>query len=61
MRLNKLDLRGAGVRRAQLHLFGVDGRDRVIEIGVSRPEREVKALMRLFREKLDVAAENLRR
>ncbi len=55
----KLDLRGAGARRAELHLFGVDGRDRVIQIGVSRPEREVKALMRLFREKLDRAAENL--
>lgn len=57
--LIKLDLRGAGVRRAQLHLFGVDGRDRVIEIGASRPEREVKTLLRLFREKLGVIAENL--
>ena len=55
----KLDLRGAGARRAELHLFGVDGRDRVIAIGISRPEREVKALMRLFREKLDRAAETL--
>lgn len=55
----KLELRGAGVRRAALHLFGVDGRDRIIEIGVSRPEREVKALLRLFKEKLDRAAENL--
>ncbi|MFT3726351.1 MAG: DNA polymerase Y family protein [Terricaulis sp.] len=57
--VEKLDVRGAGVRRAALHLFGVDGRDRVIEIGVSRPEREVKALLRLFKEKLDRAAENL--
>jgi len=55
----KLDRRGAGARRAALHLFGVDGRDRVIEIGVSRPEREMKPLLRLFREKLDRAAENL--
>lgn len=55
----KLDVRGAGARRCVLHLFGVDGRDRTIEIGVSRPEREVKALLRLFREKLDRAAENL--
>lgn len=55
----KLDIRGAGARRAALHLFGVDGRDRVIEIGVSRPEREVKPLLRLFREKLNLAAENL--
>jgi protein ImuB len=57
--LEKLDLRGAGARRARLHLFGVDGRDRAIEIGVSRPEREAKALVRLFREKLNIAAENL--
>jgi protein ImuB len=55
----KLDIRGAGARRAALHLFGVDGRDRVIEIAVSRPEREVKPLLRLFREKLNLAAENL--
>ncbi len=57
--IEKLDLRGAGARRAELHLFGVDGRDRTIAIGVSRPEREVKALLRLFREKLNLAAENL--
>jgi len=57
--IEKLERRGAGVRRAQLHLFGVDGRDRVIEIGVSRPEREVKPLLRLFREKLGQAADNL--
>ena len=57
--IEKLDIRGAGARRAELHLFGVDGRDRTIAIGVSRPERDVKALLRLFREKLDRAAENL--
>jgi protein ImuB len=57
--MEKLELRGAGARRAALHLFGVDGRDRVIEIGASRPERDVKALLRLFREKLNIAAENL--
>jgi protein ImuB len=57
--IDKLDIRGAGARRVMLHLFGVDGRDRVIEIAVSRPEREVKPLLRLLREKLDIAAENL--
>lgn len=54
-----LDQRGVGARRCALHLFGVDGRDRVIEIGVSRPERNAQALLRLFREKLNLAAENL--
>jgi protein ImuB len=57
--IEKLERRGAGLRRARLHLFGVDGRDRAIEIGVSRPEREIKPLLRLFREKLNIAAENL--
>jgi protein ImuB len=57
--IEKLDKRGAGALRAELHLFGVDGRDRTITIGVSRPERDVKALLRLFREKLDRAAEHL--
>ena len=55
----QLDRRGAGARQAALHLFGVDGRDRVIEVGVSRPERDVAALLRLFHEKLSLAAENL--
>jgi len=57
--VEQLDLRGAGARRCGLHLFGVDGHDRMIEFGLSRPEREVKALMRLLREKLAHAAENL--
>jgi protein ImuB len=55
----KLELRGAGVLYAELVLFGVDGRDRIIAINVSRPVRDVKALMRLFREKLSITAENL--
>jgi protein ImuB len=55
----QLDQRGSGARRAALHLYGVDGRDRVIEFGLSRPERAVKALMRLLREKLMRVAENL--
>lgn len=57
--IEQLDVRGAGARRLVLHLFGVDGRDRTIEIAVSRPERTVKPLLRLFKEKLDRAAENL--
>jgi protein ImuB len=55
----KLELRGAGVLRAELVLFGVDGRDRIVPVNVSRPLRDVKALMRLFREKLNVVGENL--
>jgi protein ImuB len=57
--IEKLERRGAGARRLHLHLFGVDGRDRVIEVGLSHPERTLKPLLRLFREKLDRAAENL--
>ncbi len=57
--IEKLDVRGAGVLRAELVLFGVDGRDRVIGVNVSKPLREVKPLMRLFREKLNIVGENL--
>ena len=57
--VEKLDVRGAGVLRAELMLFGVDGRDRVIGVNVSKPLREVKPLMRLFREKLNIVGENM--
>lgn len=57
--IEKLDVRGAGILRAELVLFGVDGRDRVIGVNVSKPLREVKPLMRLFREKLSIVGENL--
>jgi protein ImuB len=55
----KLELRGSGVLAAELVLFGVDGRDRVIALNVSRPLRAVKPLLRLFREKLNVVGGNL--
>lgn len=57
--IEKLDVRGAGVLRAELVLFGVDGRDRIVGVNVSKPLREVKPLMRLFREKLGIVGENL--
>lgn len=57
--IKKLEARGAGARQLHLHLFGVDGGDRLISIGVSCPERALKPLMRLFREKLDRAADGL--
>lgn len=57
--VERLDRRGAGARACALHLFGVDGRDRVIEIGLSQPQRDACKLLRLFREKLDRAAETL--
>jgi protein ImuB len=57
--VEKLDRRGAGVLRAELVLFGVDGRDRILGVNVSKPLREVKPLMRLFREKLGIVGENL--
>lgn len=55
----QLERRGVGMRRVVLHLFGVDGRDRMIDVSFSRPERDAKAVMRLLREKLFSAAENL--
>lgn len=55
----RLELRGVGALRAELVLFGVDGRDRIVPVNVSRPLREVKPLLRLFREKLNIVGENL--
>ncbi|MEQ1819470.1 MAG: hypothetical protein ABL871_12750 [Terricaulis sp.] len=57
--IEKLDAIGAGVLRIELVLFGVDGRDRVVGVNVSKPLREVKPLMRLFCEKLNIVGENL--
>lgn len=57
--VESLDRRGAGACACALHFFGVDGRDRVIEIGLSQPQRDACKLLRLFREKLDRAAETL--
>jgi len=54
-----LDMRGAGALRAELALFGVDGRDRTIGVNVSKPLREAKPLLRLFREKLNIVGESL--
>jgi protein ImuB len=57
--IGKLDVRNAGVLRAEFLFFGVDGHDRIIGVNVSKPLREMKPLMRLFRERLNVVGENL--
>ena len=44
--------RGAGVRRAELRLFRVDGAVRRIEVGTARPLRDPARLCRLFAERL---------
>jgi protein ImuB len=48
----QLDARGHGLRRAQLYLFALDGKTRAFEIGLSRPERDARVLLRLLRERL---------
>jgi protein ImuB len=53
-----LELRGMGARRLRLNLFGVSGRVRRIEAGFSRPERAVRALTRVFAEKLQAETES---
>ena len=44
--------RGAGIRRAELRLFRIDGAVRRIEVGTARPLRDPARLCRLFAERL---------
>ena len=55
----QLDERGAGAQLLRLLLFGVDNRTRTIQLGLSRPERDVKTMLRLLRERLSVTPEAL--
>jgi protein ImuB len=48
----QLDARGHGLRRAELILFALDGKTRDFEIGLSRPERDARVMLRLLRERL---------
>ena len=54
----KLDRNGAGARLLRLSLFGLDGKMRGIELGLSKPERDPKPMARLLRERLNVTPEN---
>lgn len=46
------ELKGAGLCRLCLRLFGVDGKARNVALGLSRPERTTRAIMRLLRDRL---------
>ncbi len=52
-----LDGKGMGARRLMLSAFGLDGKVRRVGLSLSRGERSVQTLHRLFREKLERAAE----
>lgn len=54
-----LENRGLGARLLRLSLFGVDGKARVFLLGLTRPERDPKIMLRLFKERLHVEAEKL--
>jgi protein ImuB len=53
-----LEKRAAGARLLRLSLFGLDNRAREVVLGLNQPERSAKAMMRLLRERLNIAAEN---
>ncbi|MBI1186124.1 MAG: DNA polymerase Y family protein [Alphaproteobacteria bacterium] len=55
----RLDSRGLGARRLALSLYGVDARARTVALKLTRPERDARAMLRLFREKLSIAPEGL--
>ena len=57
--LAQCDMKGAGVQRLQLHLFGVDGKTRTVALGLSRPERVARVIVRLFNDRLAREAETL--
>lgn len=54
-----LDNRGLGAMTLRLSLYGVDDRVRQVDLGFSRPERDPTPMLRLFRERLNAAAELL--
>jgi protein ImuB len=55
----QLEEMGAGVQFMRLSLFGVDNKTRTIQLGLSRPERDLKIMLRLLRERLSVSPEAL--
>ena len=55
----QLDERGAGAQLMRLSLFGVDNKTRTVQLGLSRPERDLKTMLRLLRERLSVSPETL--
>ncbi len=54
-----LEKRGEGGRRFEAVFYRVDGLIRRIGVATTRPSREPKALLRLFREKLDALSDPL--
>ncbi|KAF0184435.1 MAG: DNA polymerase Y family protein [Hyphomonadaceae bacterium] len=55
--LAQCDLKGVGVRRLYLRLFGVDAKTRTVSLGLSQPERAARAIMRLLSDRLARAAD----
>jgi protein ImuB len=51
--------RGAGLRRAELRLYRVDGAVRRIEVGTARPLRDPARIVRLFSERLAAIGEEV--
>ena len=57
--VRQMHVRGAGVRLLRLSLFGLDAGVRSIEIGLSRPTDHAPTMVRLLRERLSIAPENI--
>lgn len=54
-----LDRRGMGATVIAVSLFGVDAKTRQLRLGLSRPERAVKPILRILRERLNAAPETI--
>ena len=57
--VNELEQRHQGGRRWQARLFRSDGQVQVLRVETGQPTRDVAALMRLFRERIDGLADPL--
>lgn len=55
----RLDRNGVGARLLRLSLFGVDGSVRILDIGLTQPERSAQPMLRLLRERLNITAETM--
>lgn len=56
--VTQCDVRAVGALRLRLRLYGLDARTRTVWLGLSRPERDIVAIMRLFKDRLSRVAEN---
>lgn len=56
--VSQCDVNAVGALRLRLRLYGLDAKTRTVWLGLSRPERDIGSITRLFRDRLSRVAEN---